>query len=247
MNCVEVIGTGDNVGFAYAVNRCIEFARTYSPTYIWMVNNDAIVENGCLAHLVAEMRDHRDTGLISPTIMNAYTGDTWFAGGVVDTRTWVTRHDAVEATGAKYITGCAMFVRMRVLEEIGLMDESYWMYYEDVDLSIRASRRGWHLRVSSVAKAHHRISMGSDGDGDFMRYWYARNSILISKKFGTYGSVLSVVFLQAKRSLTNSISHFVLGRPRPWKGQLRGTIAGCMTIPWHAPVPGDLSTEQFEA
>lgn len=232
---VYIMGDGKNIGFSPAVNICIEKAFELNSRYVLLLNNDAVVISGCLDTMVKVMDADSRLGITSPQIVDANTNDLWFSGGVVDVFTWNTIHrdGDIGPKESRYITGCAMFLNVTMLKEIGFLDEKLWMYYEDVDISIRANKQGWGLHVVSERLVLHWVSQGSAGNENFTRYWYARNSIIMAKKWGTAYSVIFIVIMQLKRVVTNLISHFILGRNRPWKGQLKGTIIGCFSRATH--------------
>src|SRR5690606_26519428 len=116
--------------------------------YIWLLNNDTTIPAGSLSALVKDLMIDSGLGIISPKI--CYYSDPeriWFAGG---------RLRLIRATGSNmglgmkdgdsyrgilpctFITGCAMLLKREVFEGIGLFDPLYFLYEEDVDLSMRA-------------------------------------------------------------------------------------------------------------
>jgi GT2 family glycosyltransferase len=80
----------------------------------------------------------------------------------------------------RFVTGCAPFLRFRALDETGLFWGSLFLYWEDVDLSIRMRRAGWLLGVVPAARivhfAHSSIQSGT------LRYYYYRNAVLVAHR-----------------------------------------------------------------
>jgi N-acetylglucosaminyl-diphospho-decaprenol L-rhamnosyltransferase len=156
---VEVIALSENAGFAAATNRAIE--RSHNP-YFLALNPDTRMRPGVLDTLLRLMDDDPTIGICGcrlerengtfdhaarrsfPTVVGALA----HFGGVGRHRgapPALSQYRAPEVTRGPVdaVSGAFMLIRRRVLDEIGLFDEGYWMYMEDLDLCYRAAGAGW--------------------------------------------------------------------------------------------------------
>lgn len=131
-----------NGGFAYGMNRGIEYALSKGAQYVWLFNYDALAAAGALEPLVQVAEEHADRVLLSPLIFNE-NGEVWFSGGRVNFLRMRAEHTVRESffvpQESTFLTGCALFIPKKVIEEVGFLDESFFLYYEDVDYSRRVA------------------------------------------------------------------------------------------------------------
>lgn len=142
-----------NLGFAAGNNVAIKWALEKMADYIFLLNNDANLREGALRIMLEEAEKDQKTGIFSPVIYDK-RGRVWFSGGKINWLKMRAEHrDNLEKT--EFITGCAMLIRKEVFKKIGLLDEKFFLYYEDTDFSYRAKKRGFNLKVLKNAKADH--------------------------------------------------------------------------------------------
>jgi len=191
---------GNNVGIRYALDGWADF--------VLLLNNDTIADKDMVTALVDTAKDDHTIGIIGPKI---YYHDEphrlWFAGGVVDLKEGQTDHIGFEewdqgqfdeAGESQYITGCAMMVRREVFEELGLLSEDYFGYFEDADFSMRAHKAGYRVVYEPRARLWHKesVSFGSRRS-PYSTYLFTRNRLLFLKRnkassmgFNIYSSIL---------------------------------------------------------
>jgi GT2 family glycosyltransferase len=169
---VELIENGENLLFAAGNNVGIAAAVERGARYILLLNNDTEVDPGFAARMLSAF-DDPETGIAGPKIF--YFDDPeriWYGGGGFNRLTGVPYHRGLrridgsfeEARGdTGWVTGCAMMVRREVFDQVGLLDPSYRIYCEDVDLSLRASQAGWKLKYVPSSKVWHKVSSSSGG------------------------------------------------------------------------------------
>lgn len=183
---VEALIHPSNLGFARGINPGLQRVLDSGADFILAINNDVIVAPEMLTQLVAAMEP--GIGAAAPVIY--YLQDPhriWSAGfarhrlllemrggarGQLDNRQWEAPFEV------DYLLGCAILLSSTMLRQVGLLDERYVFYYEDLDLSIRAQQRGFRLRTVPAAKMWHKGS-GTAGMGSpFRTYHMARGSII---------------------------------------------------------------------
>ena len=82
-----------------------------------------------------------------------------------------------------YVTGCALLIKKEVVDEIGWLDEDFFMYYEDIDWNLRAKEAGYKIVVAQNARIWHKVSSSTAKEGEpWMHYYHIRNALLLTKK-----------------------------------------------------------------
>ncbi len=132
-----------NGGFAYGMNRGIEYALNNKAQYVWLFNYDALAQKNALEPLVEEAQRYSDRVLLSPLILNERK-EIWFSGGRINFWRMRAEHTLPKQLPrthpTEFLTGCALFMPIKVIQEVGLLDERFFLYYEDVDYSVRARK-----------------------------------------------------------------------------------------------------------
>ena len=178
---VRVIVPGSNVGFARGTNQGIQQLLADAPAlqYVLMLNPDTVVHAGALEQLVAFADAHPRVGVVSPRLLNADGSlqrgvfrfptplmtlfDLFPPGEVTPGRFydswWHGRYpqevDATQPFAVDHPLGAAMLTRVSVLAEVGMLDEDYFMYVEEVDWCMRVRRAGWAIWQQPVAQITH--------------------------------------------------------------------------------------------
>jgi hypothetical protein len=117
--------------------------------------------------------------------------EVYWDGGVVDWTTGLTRHNSngLPRSGgilsSEWLDGCCLFVRLAALHDVGLLDERYFLYYEDAEWTVRASRHGWSNAVVLDASALHKVSRSTGSlSGPLASFYFPRNRYLLLRTHG---------------------------------------------------------------
>jgi len=176
---MEIIRNSKNLGFAKAANQGIKRADS---EIIALVNNDAFLDEKWLEEIVKACKNDASAGIFASKILfpngriNS-AGHIIYRGFAVMERGFFEK-DLGQYDFDCYVAGaCAATAayRREMLEEIGLFDEDYFMYNEDVDLSLRAILLGWKVRFVHKAVAWHLHSASTGFLSDFSVYYNSRN------------------------------------------------------------------------
>jgi len=191
---VMIIETGKNLGFG-ANNLGISQALRYGADYVFLLNNDTWVDPKCFQQLIQVAEKQLEVGILSPRICHYSDPEViWYDGGKLERINgfWKQRHineeSLVKSVGGEicevdYVCGCAMLIRRRVIEKIGGLDAHFFMYWEDVDYSLRARRSGFQLLQVPSALVLHKISQSIGGSENPDAYYYMqRNCYFVSSK-----------------------------------------------------------------
>ena len=158
-----------NHGFAGGNNRGFQYALGKNYEYVMMLNNDVFVEPSFMHHLINYMDFHPEAGAIQPKIFfnndrtKVWNGGSRFASwlGWAYSKNYMRGEGNLQKTlhEVDWITGCALLVRSSILKEIGLLNENFFIYYEDVDLSFRIKHAGYKLMFHPDAVIYHIAGM----------------------------------------------------------------------------------------
>jgi GT2 family glycosyltransferase len=154
-----LIQTGSNGGFAAGNNVGIRYVLNREAEYIWLLNNDTVVKANTLKELVYRTESEANFGVSGAVIYFASNPKRTqtYGGGRLSRLTGRDRFiDSPERMD--YVTGTSLFVRREVFEQVGLLDEAFFFYWEDVDFSRRVKDVGWQLVVAANAVVYHKFS-----------------------------------------------------------------------------------------
>ena len=180
---VETRRLSTNTGFAGGVNAGIRRAMKNGATYVALFNNDAVADNNWLTSLVEVLNKHKGAGLATGRLLNSVgshldsTGESYTTWGLPFPRGRGER-DIDRYDSDKWVFGAsggASIYRIKMLQKIGLFDEDFFAYYEDVDISFRAQLAGWKVIYEPSAKAYHKIGAASGSIKGFTTYQTMKN------------------------------------------------------------------------
>lgn len=224
-----------NRGFAAAVNAGI---RDSKADVIVLLNNDTEAEPEWLAELLRALDEDERIGLATSKVRLLEqrdalhtTGDiVFYSGDAANRGVWETDTGQYDAERDVFgASGAAMAARRALFDDIGLFEEAFESYMEDVDLAWRARLRGWRCVYVPGAVVYHRLS--ATGGGAYASYRVARNRIwVIARNMPT-----GLLRRHAPAILAAQWRHFV-GALRTWRGAaaratLRGLAVGALTWP----------------
>ena len=203
---LELLALPQNVGFAAGNNAGLKRALDRGYDYALLINNDAFAAPDMLENLVAESAP--DIGLLTPKIYyESEPKRIWYGNGrqhpatldlrdtgrgQMDGPAFQTSHDV------DYVLGTCLLVNLAAVRRVGLLDESYFMYFEDLDWSLRMRQSGFRLRLAADAHLYHRVAVSSGGrqDSPLRRYHLARSSVIFWRRHFRSGNPLAIVGLR---------------------------------------------------
>ncbi len=146
----------------------IRYAMERGAEYVWLLNNDTVAEPGTLSEMIALARADERVGLVG-SVLHYYHDPRAvqaFGGGTINWWWGTTRHHLEERVEElDYLTGASLLVKRPVIETIGLLDASYFFYWEDIDYSRRALEAGWCIAVSPASRVLHKEGGTVSGGG----------------------------------------------------------------------------------
>lgn len=189
---VRVIRLTRNLGYSGGNNVGLKLAMDHEAEYVLLLNNDATLAPDTITRLVAAMGADSRIGMATPRVfLYDRPAEVYWDGGMIDWATGLTPHHSTELPrsdgilSSEWLDGCCLFVRVAALPEVGLLDERYFLYYEDAEWTVRASRRGWLNVVVLDASARHKVSRSTGSvSGPLASFYFPRNRYLLLRTHG---------------------------------------------------------------
>lgn len=211
---VVVLQTGANLGYAGGNNVGIKRALESGAAYILILNNDTIVDPSLLSAFVGATKIAPGAGVYGAKIYFHNQPETlWFAGGRWHAAKMGFEHigygqkDGAEYAAYRecdYVTGCALFAGADVFRKVGLLDEDFFLTYEETDWCYRARGQGYLCLITPGAKLWHKVSVSFGGSGSpLQKYFMTRNKLLWGHKYLSKGARRALH--QKSRELTREI------------------------------------------
>jgi GT2 family glycosyltransferase len=238
---VSLVRNAENLGFAGGSNVGVALALERGARFVMLLNTDATVEPGAIAALATYVESRPQAGLVAPLILDESGERIWAAGGVRSRREVVCRlglakHPAADAPAAPFSTyaliGCAMVVRREVFERVGLLDEEYFAYVEDVDFSVRAREAGWTPEVVPAARVRHRVSRATGGGYTRLRsYLLGRGTALFIRRRAALDQRLGFALLAPVGLVAAAMREAPRGNLAAVAAKARGYVDGLLARP----------------
>ena len=197
-----LIQTGENLGFAGGNNLGLRYAMTRNDfQYVWLLNNDTVINADALTELVDNMRENPDAGMSGSTLPFYQSPDTIWALGGATYNQWLCKteciglqkpvttsvdKDKVERR-MDYVAGASMLVSKEFLDTIGMMNEQYFLYFEELDWALRAKGK-YRIIFAPQSVVYHKVGASIERGADRRHistadYYFFRNSVLITLKY----------------------------------------------------------------
>lgn len=221
-----------NGGYAAGCNLGIRAAVEAGFTYVLVMNNDAFPDAGAVKRLRIRLGEDRSLGAVGPAVVQRGSREVLHLDCSLNMTTGRTEWRFRDTPLCKipkapmttdYIGGEALLARSAALESVGLFDERFFSYYEDVEWSVRARRGGWRIEVVPDAIFEHVV--GASSPGQMGLYYRARN-VPLFLRIAAGRSRVAAFLLPAPWMLLTLVS---LLRRRRLALALRGVIAGWYT------------------
>lgn len=214
-----LIKNNGNHGYAGGNNVGIDYANRAGYDYFWILNNDITVEAGALEALLETLHSDPRCGFSASVLVYADNPEIVQCVGGGTVYPWLGKTKLIGKNAARsqlaqldlpapdYLMGASMLVSRRVIEQVGLMDERYFMYSEEVDWQRRAAVRNITCQVALNSFARHGDSGSTKGKSHLFHYYRNRAAIMYNRKFhSTACCVISSLALASITVLQNSRS-----------------------------------------
>lgn len=232
---LKLIETNKNLGYAGGNNVGLRYALEQNADFVWVVNPDIVVDPHALEEAMKVMIKDQKTAVVGSKVYFApgfefhkdrYTKSQlgkilWYAGGENDWKNVYAVHYGMneEDKGqfdvekeVEFATGSSMLFRSSALRQVGVIDEKYFLYYEENDLCQRLKKAGWKLMYAPKSMVWHKVGQATGIGTPLADYYITRNRMLFGMRWAPTLTKLAL--------FRESIKLLLVGRP--W--QKRGII-----------------------
>lgn len=245
---VPILETKRNLGFAGGNNEGIRWALQKSFEWILLLNNDTVVSPDFIGSFLKAAKSKPEGKIFGAKIYRYdekekidHLGGTWNpAIAEFESKAYGKIDDGSfeEMKEVDYVCGCALLMHRSVPEKIGLLEESFFLLWEESDFCTRAKRAGFQIWTAPQAKLWHKVSASFTGGKPHMHYFWWRNRLLYlcrnqsgSEKRDTYRKIVLPEMVKCfKLALLKSIQQ-LCSRTNPERAaKARRYRAGCLGI-----------------
>ncbi|WP_047682711.1 MULTISPECIES: glycosyltransferase family 2 protein [Xenorhabdus] len=195
---ILLIQSGSNLGYAGGNNIGILFALNQTDMeYVWILNNDTEVHPSAIEELIIKCKSNSEIGICgSRLILFDDRTKMQSLGGIHNKLLCTTKqyawmqnasikyNDNEVAEKIDYVVGAAMFLTKRCLNNVGLLSEDYFLYFEELDICLRAKSKGFLIGVCSESHVYHKEGASTGGGkNNIADYYSIRNRLIVTRKF----------------------------------------------------------------
>jgi hypothetical protein len=217
---ITVLKTGANLGYAGGNNAGIRQALSEGAELICILNNDITVEPGFLLPLMEAICKNPDVGLATPLVVeDVENGQVWALGSIINRRTGVVKRQHAgepidiwrnkEPIDVDIASGAAMLVRREVFERVEALDESFFLYYEEVDWCLKLRQAGFCILAVPSSVVWHKVSASLGSSSPVIDYYMLRNNLRLILRHWS-GALRVIVFTRiVARNLATILAYTV--------------------------------------
>ena len=215
-----LIQTGENLGFAVGNNVGIKYAMTKDNfDYIWLLNNDTVMNKDALTQLINNIKSCSGVGVVGSKLLkyHKYNFIQTTGGGRIFPWIGIEKGIAVnqEDKGQwdkeiilDYITGASFLTKTDVVHHVGLIDEKFFLYWEDADWCERIKIKGYQLNYAYKSKIWHKETATIGIRSPVQDYYGTKNALIFMeryyKKYWVLGALISFIGKILNRIMRNN-------------------------------------------
>ena len=207
---VRVVRNDQNLGLAAGNNQGIAIAQDLGLEWVALMNNDTFSDSSTFFSDLVAIATRERQSILSPAIAAVEPPATvWYAGGTLHPwegyrNTHVSMGEPINmldeslVVATDFAPACCLLVRTDVFSSVGLMDETFFVYGEDVDFVLRLREKGYRPFVANELKLTHKASSLTGGImSDFSVRWITRNWVLLMRKHASILQlIVSAIYIQ---------------------------------------------------
>ena len=210
-----------NVGFTGGNNVAMKIA---TGDYIMLLNNDTVVSPGFIEPMLDTFAKHPDAGIVTPKIIFEFSDNLIQYAGTNEINPYTCRgetrgykHKNDGTFDKEYKThlchGACMMISRACMDKIGILDDTFFIYYEEYDYCYRAKKAGFEIYYNGLSSILHKQSVTSGVDSPFKSYYMTKNRIYFSRKhFSGLVKLSALAYIYALALPKNIIKNLLNGR-----------------------------------
>lgn len=209
---VQVIDLVQNCGYAGNNNVGIQSALEQHAEWVLVLNEDTILAPDCLERLVQAGESDPQIGMVGPLVYHYDEPDVIQSAGGWMNRYWEAGHFGKnerdrgqfnESRRVEWLTGCSLLVRREAIEQAGMLDERFFIYFEETEWCVRIRKAGWSCVHVPAAKLWHKGVQRNYEPKPSFTYYATRNHLFLMEKHRAPFVAWAVVWAQTIRTLTS--------------------------------------------
>lgn len=190
---INILKLSTNIGFTGGSNAGIQAALDMHADYIFLLNNDTLIDNKLLVDSMVEYSEkHKDVGILSPVVLKYPEGTISFGGGNLDRNTGIIKLDKTNdkyisssiesARMVNFIYGCSLFIKVDLLKKVDGFYEPYFLTSEESELCVKALDLGYKLVLLEHLYLYHKVSQSMVHGSFLWAYFLYRNKLFFIKR-----------------------------------------------------------------
>lgn len=209
---VQIIPLTQNLGYAGNNNVGIQAALNQGADWVLVLNEDTILDPNCVPQLIQAGQSNSHIGIVGPLVYHHNEPQVIQSAGGKMGRDWQSwhlgqneqDHDQFASTHeVDWISGCAILVRREVIEQVGMLDERFFYYWEETEWCLRAKKSGWRIMNVPQAKLWHKGVQRDYQPNPSVTYYATRNHFLMLAKHQAPIRAWVSTWVQTLRTLTS--------------------------------------------
>ena len=209
---VQIVRLAENRGYAGNNNVGIRLALEQGADWVFVMNEDIVLAADCLENLIAVAEGDRRIGIVGPMVYHHDEPKVIQSAGGGFSRLWEGFHYGQDEPDegrfrvphpVQWISGCAILVRRQVIEAVGLIDERFFIYWEETEWCLRAGRSGWQVCHVPDARIWHKGVQRDYRPKPTVTYYSTRNRLLMLATHHAPISAWMTAWAQILRTLTS--------------------------------------------
>ncbi len=199
---VSLLQTGSNLGFAGGNNVGLRYAMSHGADYVWLLNNDTKPDRDSLSALVAKAGEDKTIGAVgsicyyaaSPARVEAWAGarvNLWIGYGRNST-------EPREDDWFHSLNGTSMLISCAALKDAGLLDEGFFLYWEDTEFCLRLRKRGWRIAAAPNSKVLHKVNASTGGNKIVLDRLQTASGLRLLRLHSPVPHLASLLFLSVR-------------------------------------------------
>jgi len=209
---VQIIPLSENLGYAGNNNIGIQAALEQGAEWVFILNDDIVLDSSCLSSLIEIADQDPMIGIMGPMVYHFEESQIIQSAGGMLGKYWQSLHlgqneldcgQFVAPHQVEWVTGCAILVHRAVIEQVGMLDPQYFLYWEETEWCIRASHAGWKIMHVPHAKLWHKGASRVQQLKPYVTYYTTRNRLFTLAKHQVPLSVWIFTFFQLIRILAS--------------------------------------------
>ena len=199
---VLLLNSPDNGGFAKGNNIGIRYAMAAGADFVWLLNNDTIAPPDTASALIEKAVAAPQAGAVGTVLyfMDSPANIQAWGGGRISLWHGYSSHFTQPATldDGSFLTGASLLLRTAALQQVGLLDEIFFMYSEDADLCFRLRLAGWQLVVAEHTAVLHKENATSGKKSPRMDRYSAASGVIFLKRYATIPTIAVGLYLASR-------------------------------------------------